>query len=386
MNETTIPTPGSAEAAPAAAPGARRPARPSHKVGAAALGLTFAVAGVACSSSKSNTSTGSTTAGSGAKLAAATLNGDGSTFQRAFEEAGIAGFQIAQPDITINYEANGSGQGKQDLGNQIKDFAGTDSLLKDNEKASMKGGKYLYFPLVSAPITVSYNEPTLKNLKLSPATLAKIFSGKIKTWNDAAIAADNQGVTLPTDAIVIVHRAEKSGTTSNFTKFLAAAAPADWTLGHGDSIVWPDSQSGSGNGGVAQKISSTKGAIGYVDFSDALKAKLVAASIKNANGEFMAPSLDGASKAVAGAEVAADLTYDPINAKGAGVYPITSPTWMLVYAKQTSKAKGDALKAYLKYLLTDGQKLAQPSNFAPLPDTLATKAVAQLDQITVPTS
>jgi phosphate transport system substrate-binding protein len=356
--------------------------RTGRKAGLAALGLALAVSGVACGSSKKASSKGS----SNGQLATATLNGQGSSFQLAFEQAAIAGFNVAQPNVTINYQGTGSGAGKKSLGNQIADFAGTDSLLKPAEKAGMKGGAVLYFPIVSAPITVSYNEPGLTGLKLTPATLAGIFSGKITKWNDAAIKSDNQGATLPADAIVIVHRADASGTTSNFTKYLDAAAPQVWKLGHGDTVTWPDSQAGQGNGGVAQRISSTKGAIGYVDFSDATKSKLSFAAIKNQAGEFAVPSLDGAAKAVAGATVGPDLTFSALDVKGPGVYPITSGTWVLVYEKQTSRAKGEALKSYLDYLLTTGQKLATPSNYAPLPSGLASQAVAQLDKLQIPAS
>ena len=388
MNENLTPTPG--RDVPGRSHSLRGASgRPARRIGAAALGLTLALTGVACSSSKkSSTDTGSSgsTTPANQQLASATLNGDGSSFQLAFQQAGIAGFTALQPKVTINYQGNGSGAGKKDLGNQIVQFAGTDSLVKPAEESAMKGGAFLYFPLVSAPITVSYNESSIKGLKLSPDTLAGIFSGKIKTWNASQIAADYPGTTLPSDAIVFVHRADASGTTSNFTKYLTSAAPTAWTLGHGDTITWPDSQAGQGNGGVAQKISSTPGAIGYVDFSDATKSKLTFASIKNKAGEFEAPSLDGAAKAVAGTTIEPNLTYNALNVAGTGVYPITSGTWMLVYVKQTNHNIGEALKAYIDYLVTTGQKLATPSNYAPLPTSLAQSAVTQLDKLQIPSS
>jgi phosphate transport system substrate-binding protein len=386
MNENLTPTPD--RDLPGLVTTTRRHAtgRFARKAGAAALGLSLAFTAVACSSSNKSSTSGATTIPANQQLAAATLNGDGSSLQLAFQQAGIAGFTAQQPKVTINYQGNGSGAGKKDLGNQIVEFAGTDSLLKPAEAAAMKGGATLYFPLVAAPVTVSFNEPSIKSLKLSPDTLAGIFSGKVKTWNAPEIATDNPGTTLPSDSIVIVHRAEASGTTSNFTKYLSAAAPTVWTLGHGDTITWPDSQSGQGNGGVAQKISTTKGAIGYVDYSDAVKAKLTFASIKNKAGEFEAPSLAGASKAVAGATIAPDLTYNALNVAGTGVYPITAGTWMLVYVKQTKHNVGEALKSYINYLVTDGQKLAEPSNYAPLPTSLAQQAVTQLDKLQIPAS
>ncbi len=148
---------------------------------------------------------------------------------------------------------------------------------------------------------------------------------------------------------------------------------------------WPsNSQAGQGNAGVAQSISTTNGAIGYVDFSDALAAKLKFASVKNAAGTFEDPTLAGASAAAAGATIADDLTYSPINAAGADAYPITSPTWIIVYAKQTDKAKGEALKNFLTFVLNDAQGLAESANFAKLPDSLQQKAVAQLSKLEIP--
>jgi ABC-type phosphate transport system substrate-binding protein len=169
----------------------------------------------------------------------ATLNGSGSTFQKAFDQAVIEAFQKANPSIKVNYAGGGSGKGKTDLQTKTVDFAGTDSLVKEADLPKYQGGTILYFPTVAAPITVSYNVSGLDSLKLSPDTLAKIFSGQITKWNDPAIAADNPGVTLPDTAITVVHRADASGTTNNFTKYLTEAAPSAWTLGTGDTVNWP---------------------------------------------------------------------------------------------------------------------------------------------------
>jgi ABC-type phosphate transport system substrate-binding protein len=169
----------------------------------------------------------------------ATLNGSGSTFQKPFNQAVIEAFQKANSGITVNYAGGGSGKGKTDLQTKTVDFAGTDSLVKPEDLPKYQGGTILYFPTVAAPITVSYNVSGLDSLKLSPSTLAKIFEGQITKWNDAAIATDNPGVTLPDTAITVVHRADASGTTSNFTKYLTSAAGSDWTLGSGDTVQWP---------------------------------------------------------------------------------------------------------------------------------------------------
>jgi len=335
----------------------------------------------ACGSS-SKPASGSS--GTGTKVSG-TLNGSGSTFQKTFDQVAIQAFQSANSGATVNYAGGGSGKGKTDLQTKTVDFAGTDSLVKTADLPKYQGGKILYFPTVAAPITVSYHVSGVDKLQLSAPTIAKIFAGTVTKWNDPAIAGDNGNATLPSTDIVAVHRADASGTTSNFTKYLAAAGGADWTLGSGDTVKWPaNSQAGQGNQGVAQAVSKTNGAIGYVDFADALGAQLKMASIKNSAGSFVAPTLAGASAAVASATVAADLTYSPLNESGADAYPITSPTWIIVYANQTDKAKGELLKAFLTFVLNDGQGLAAAANYAKLPASLQQQAIAQLTKLQIP--
>jgi phosphate transport system substrate-binding protein len=361
--------------------------------GAATTGATSATT---AGGSATTTAGGSaTTAASGATPAtiaiaddiSATLNASGATFPKPFYEEAIAEFQAQYKDVTINYAGGGSGKGRQDLADQLVDFAGSDGLVKDADRAGYKGGEFLYFPTVAAPITVSYNLDDVDTLKLGPTTLAKIFQAQITKWNDPAIAAENAGVTLPGKDIVVAHRADGSGTTENFTKYLVAAAGADWTLGTGATVNWPaNTQAGNGNAGVAQIISGTDGAIGYVDFSDAKASKLTFAQIKNKAGNYVEASLEASSAALDGATVNADLSYNPLNADGADTYPIVAPTWILVYKSQTDKAKGQAVQAFLQYVLTDGQDLAAEVDYAKLPTGLRDKALAQLSQIVIPTS
>ncbi len=314
-----------------------------------------------------------------------TLNGSGATFPKAFYEEAIAEFSGGvAPDVVVNYGGGGSGKGKTDLADQVVQWAGTDSLVKDEEKANFKGGEFLYFPTVAAPITVSYNLDEVTDLRLSPDTLAGIFQGDITSWDAAEVQADNPGASLPATPITVVHRSDGSGTTSNFTKYLKAAAPDTWTLDSGDTVNWPTStQAGNGNNGVAQIVTQTSGAIGYVDLSDAKASGLLFASIENKDGNFVAPTLEGASAALAGAEVKDDLTYSALNAAGPDAYPITASTYVLIYKVQPDKAIGDALVGWISYLLTDGQSLAAVVDFAKLPDGLRDRAIAQLDEIEI---
>ncbi|MBV8757636.1 MAG: extracellular solute-binding protein, partial [Deltaproteobacteria bacterium] len=199
---------------------------------------------------------------------------------------------------------------------------------------------------------------------------------------DPAIAKDNPGAKLPDADIVVAHRADGSGTTENFTKFLDGASGGAWKLKSGSTVEWPaDTQAGQGNAGVAQIVKSTKGAIGYVDLSDAKASGLHYATVKNAAGKFVEPTSDSASAAGEGIDVKDNLLFSALNAKGDAAYPITYQSWVIVYAKPADAAKGASVKAYVKFLLTDGQKLLKELDFAPLPKALQDKAIAQLDKI-----
>ena len=313
----------------------------------------------------------------------ASLSASGSTFQKAFQEVAMDSFMKAHPDIKLTYGGGGSGKGRQDLADMVVDFAGSDSAFKDADKAKIKGD-ILYFPILLGPISVSYNVSGADKLNLSPDVLAKIMQGDITKWNDPAIVADNKDAKLPSDDITVVHRADGSGTTDNFTKYLDAASGGAWKLKSGSTVMWPTGgkvQAGQGNGGVAQIVKSTSGAIGYVDLSDAKAANLKYASIKNKAGKFIAPTAESASAAGEGIDVKDDLTFSALDSKTDAAYPITYQSWVIVYAKQANPAKGAALKQYLTYLLGDGQKELAALDFAPLPKSLQDKATAQLAKI-----
>jgi phosphate transport system substrate-binding protein len=316
---------------------------------------------------------------------AVTLNGNGSTFQKPYEESAAEDFAKSHKGVVINYGGGGSGKGRKDLADQVVDFAGADSPYKDAELAANKGGDVLYFPVLLGAITISYNVEGVDKLQLSAATIAKIFQRDIKKWNDKDIAADNPGAKLPDADIVVAHRSDGSGTTDNFTKYLDTAAKDVWKLKSGSTVEWPsDTQAGNGNPGVAQIVKSTPGAIGYVDLSDAKASALKFASVKNQAGKFVEPTADSASAAGDGIEVKDNLLFSAVDAKGDAAYPITYQSWVIAYAKQTDHAKGAALKDYIKYLVSDGQQQLKALDFAPLPKSLADKAVAQLDKIQVP--
>ncbi|MDQ3296207.1 MAG: phosphate ABC transporter substrate-binding protein PstS [Myxococcota bacterium] len=329
----------------------------------------------------SGTATGGATAPSGGPV---TLNASGATFQQAAQEVTIEAFTKANKHIKVNYGAGGSGKGRQDFADQVVDFACSDAPYKEADVGKVKGGEFFYIPNVLGAITVSYNAGVDK-LQLSPETIAKIFQREIKTWNDPAIAADNPGAKLPATGIVVARRSDGSGTTENFTKFLEGAAPTAWKLKSGSTVEWPvDTQAGNGNGGVAQIVKSTPGAIGYVDLSDAKASQLKYAAVKNPAGKYVEPTAASVTAAGDGIEVKDNLVFTALNAKGDAAYPITAQSWCMAYAKQADKAKGEAIKAYFKFMLTDAQALLPEIDFAPIPKSLQERALAQVDKIQTP--
>src|SRR2546429_4643692 len=304
-------------------------------------GVALALALGACSSSGSSSSSGggasssSASSGGGSSSLSGTLNASGSTFELTFQQEAIAAFKSIQPNMTVNYGGGGSGKGRTDLAAGTVNFAGSDSPIPAKEESGFTGKTILYFPVIIGPITMAYNLSGVSNLKLTPATIAGIFSGKIKTWNDPAIKADNSGVSLPSTPITLAVRSDSSGTTANFTLFLEDAVPSAWTLGSTSTIKWPSSaRAASGNPGVAQVVKSTPGAIGYVDYATAKASGLSFASVKNKDGSFVAPSSASATAAADAAALKPDLTFAAVWQGGATAYPVPYPSWDLGQPKQ----------------------------------------------------
>jgi phosphate transport system substrate-binding protein len=348
--------------------------RRRHLVVAMAAAVTPSMVGAACGSG-SGTSTGDS-------ALSGRLPGSGATFPKVFYEESIAELMGVSP-LEVTYAGGGSGTGKDNLKDEVVTWAGTDSPISDEDLPGFPG-TVLYFPTVAAPITVSYDLPSVEDLQLAPDTVAGIFQGDITNWNAEEIAADNPGAALPDQSIIVARRSDGSGTTKNFTKYLEAAAPDTWKLGGGDTVEWPvDSQGGNGNAGVAEIVLSNEGAIGYVDLSEANALGLTAAAIKNSSGNYVKPTLEAASAALESTEIEDDLTYDPLDAEGAEAYPITAPTWIITYVEQDDQATVDNLKGWLTYILTDAQALADELDYAVLPSGLQQQAMDQLDMIKV---
>jgi phosphate transport system substrate-binding protein len=303
----------------------------------------------------------------------------------------IKAYNTACPDGKINYQGTGSGAGIQAFTANTADFAGSDSALKAGDEqtkadARCTGGKAINLPMVIGPIAVAYNVAGVKDLQLKPATLAKIFAGTVKTWDDATIKADNPSATLPSTPIVPVHRSDSSGTTENFTKYLKAAAGSDWTFDAGKDWKAPGGQGGAKSDGVAAAVKQAAGSIGYIEYSFVQTNSLTAAKIYNGAGEYVALDDKSAAKAVAGAKVTGTdpdlaLTIDYAT-KEAGAYPIVLVTYEIVCSKGNPADKLALIKAFLGYVAgATGQAKLSEIGYAPLPADLQTKVATSVSSL-----
>ena len=351
---------------------------------AAALGL------AACGSSSSSSSSGGAAAPSSSSSSSSgggsgTINGAGSTLAAPIYSQW--GQNLSKQGLTVNYNALGSGAGIAGLQGSTIDFAGSDPAEKSSEISAGKG-PVLQFPIAFGAITVSYNLPGVKTgLKLDGKTIANIFLGKIKTWNDPAIKALNPGVNLPSSSITVVHRSDSSGTTKGFVTFLAAYDP-EWVKVAGapdKTAKWPVGTGAPKNAGVAAAIKQTSGSIGYVEQAYALQNGFTYAAVKNSSGKFVSPTLQATSAAAIGTKVPANLAISTINAPGASTYPIASQTFLIVYKDMCkagrSSAAASGMKKFISYGLGAGQKVEQQLDYAALPASLLAKDQAQLKQL-----
>jgi len=318
-------------------------------------------------------------------LPATTINGSGATFPQGFIDQCRETFREVQPNVTVNYPnpGGGSGKGRTEFADQVTQWGASDAPYAAADLSKIKGGAFLYVPTVTAPITVSYNLPSLKKpLRLAPLNVAKLFQGDITKWNDPLIAADNPGVKLPDTKVTIARRSDGSGTTENFTRYLSSAAGSVWKLGAGSTVTWPaDAQGGNGNSGVGAIVKATEGAVGYVDYSDAKATGLKFAEVQNAAGNFILPSLPAATAALEGVALNADGLYNPLNSPNAKAYPISAPTFVLVYAKYPDANVAAAVKAWAEYLVGPCQRQAKLVDYAALPKAWATQTRERLKAI-----
>jgi phosphate transport system substrate-binding protein len=356
------------------------------KLAAVATAGALALGVAACGDDNSNPSGGGSSSSSSAQKGG-TINGAGATFPQPVYSEWAAQFKDTQ-GTTVNYQGIGSGGGIAQFTAGTVDFGATDAAMKDEEiTAAEKKGTPVHVPTVMGAVTISYNVDGVdKGLKLDGQTAADIFLGKVKKWNAPEIAALNSGVQLPSADITVCHRSDESGTTKNFTQFLANYSK-EWESGPGvdKSVKWPTGTGAKGNDGVAGCIKQTPGAVGYVEQAYALQNNFTTAAVKNKSGQFVEPSLAATSAAGEGVEVPEDLRFSTIDAPAAQAYPISAVTFLLVWEDQCkagiAKDKASLIKDWLNYAEGPGQKTAPELQYAPLPSAVLTKAKAKVDSL-----
>jgi phosphate transport system substrate-binding protein len=353
------------------------------KLAAVAAFSALAIFGAACSSSNNDSGGGG---GSSAPFQGVSMNGAGATFPDPVYELWFKNFTSVESGAKVNYQAIGSGGGIEQLQANTVDFGASDAPLQTDEISAFGSRQIVEFPTVVGGDAVAYNLKGLsKPLKLDGPTVASIFLGTIKTWNDKAIASLNPGVNLPSMPIQVCHRSDESGTTFVFTSWLSLES-SEWQskVGADKAVQWPVGNGGEGNDGVAACISQADGAVGYVEYQYAVSTKLGVAQIKGKNSaDFLSPSVESISAAAGGLSLPIEPTTNILDSTASGAYPIASTTYLLIPKDLTplGKDKAQTMVDFLYWALTTGQTQVQSLNYAPLPDAVAQADLAQMSQL-----
>src|SRR5216117_1164629 len=311
------------------------------------------------------------------------INGAGATFPYPIYSKWFDEYAKVDPSVRFNYQSIGSGGGQKQIMAQTVDFGASDGPMSD-DNLSKAPGKILHIPTVAGAVVMTYSLQGNPALKLDGETIADIFLGTIKNWNDPKIAASNPGAKLPENEIVVVHRSDGSGTTFIFTDYLSKVS-AEWKqkAGNNTSVNWPTGIGGKGNEGVSGQVKQTPGAIGYVELIYAIQNKMPYAEVKNTDGEFVKLSLESITAALSTGDIPEDFRFSITNAPGKDAYPICGATWLLVYEQQKDAAKGKKLVEFLKWAAKDAEKMATDLQYAPLPDSLRQRVLKRIDEIKI---
>lgn len=309
------------------------------------------------------------------------INGAGATFPYPLYSKWFDEYTRVDPEVRINYQSIGSGGGQKQILEQTVDFGASDGPMSDANLAKAPG-KILHLPTVAGAVVVTYNLPDRLQLKLDGETLAEIFQGRITKWNDRRLAELCPGVKLPDTDLVVVHRSDGSGTSYIFTDYLSNVSK-DWEthVGRNTSVKWPTGLGAKGNEGVAGMVKQTPGSIGYVELAYAHQNKLPVAAMKNASGNFVTPSVESVTDALATAKIPEDFRFSMVNPPGEKAYPIAGATWLLVYEQQKDRAKGEKLVQFLNWALTKGEALAPALDYAPLSESLQARVLERIKSI-----
>jgi phosphate transport system substrate-binding protein len=313
------------------------------------------------------------------------LTGAGASFPAPLYQNWFVQLNQAVPKLQVNYQSVGSGAGVEQFTQGTVDFGASDVAMKDEEIKKVKDG-VLMLPMTAGSIVLAYNLPDVKELKLPRDVYVGIFDGSITKWNDPKIAAANPGVTLPDQAITVVHRADGSGTTGVFTKHLSAISP-EWkkSIGDGKTVQWPTKQGkfigGKGNEGVTASIQQNAGSIGYIEYGYAKNNNIAMAALENQAGKFVLPDENTASATLDAVTLPANLREFITDPAGENSYPIVTYSWMLVHPKYPDKEKAIGVEAMIEYGLNQGQQQAAALGYVPLPQSVREKVAAAADAI-----
>ena len=315
-----------------------------------------------------------------AAMGAETINAAGATFPAPIYQKWFQEYKMAHGDVQINYQAIGSGGGIRQLQEGTVDFGASDMPMTDDQIKAMRV-KALHFPTVMGAVVLTYNIPGVSaTLKLSPEAIAGIYLGAIKKWNDPKITSTNPGVSLPDKELQVVHRSDGSGTSFVFTDYLSKVS-GDWKskVGANTSVQWPIGLGGKGNDGVAGLVKQTPNSIGYVELIFAVQNKMTFADVKNMAGAFVTPNFKSVTDAAAASkEMPDDFRVSITNAPGKGSYPISTFTWLLIPSQIPDAGKRDAIKGFLGWMISAGQKDAEGLSYAQLPKPVVAKEQKQI--------
>lgn len=316
------------------------------------------------------------------------INGAGATFPYPIYSKWFDVYHQKLNNIQLNYQSVGSGAGIRQITEGTVDFGASDGPMSDEQLKAFqdkRGTQVLHFPTVLGADVPTYNIPGVSaTLNFTPDALAGIFLGKITKWNDPLIVAANKGVNLPSNEIIVVHRSDGSGTTYIWTDYLSKISE-EWKtkVGKGTSVNWPVGLGGKGNEGVTGVVKQTPNAVGYVELIYAVQNNIPYGTVKNSSGNFVRADLASVNAAAAGVakEIPADFRVSITNAPGKTAYPVSSFTWLLVPEKIQDAGKRDAIKGFLKWMLTDGQGYCEQLSYAKLPKEVVDKELRAINSI-----
>jgi phosphate transport system substrate-binding protein len=330
------------------------------------------------------TACGGSTSTPTADVGRGSLTGAGATFPEPFYTKAFYMYTQTYPQVMVNYQAVGSGAGIQQFTKGTVDFGASDVPMQAADITAAGGpGSLVQIPTTLGVVAVAYNVSGVSKLQLDGPTLAGIYLGHVRKWNDPALAALNAGANLPNTSITVVHRSDGSGTTYHFTDYLGKVSD-EWEskVGVAKSVQWPAGIGGKGNDGVAQTIKQTDGAIGYVELAYVVQTGMQQAFLANKNGKFAQASVAGATAAAAQNTDVSPSNFSITDEPGDTTYPIAGFSWIIVRTSISDQAKGKAIVFLLKWLVTEGQAYGRDLQYAPLPKSVQDLALANLKRVT----